>query len=283
MKKEKTVNLNGTYYSAGKLISTANRAFLYGDSVFESIRCDGEILLWGQHYARLLRAAAAMGFIFSPWWTEDYFRYEIKKTLHQNKFHSARVRLILFREEESMGYAPTSDRCSYLIDVDELAEPAFATQENGLRIGVFEDAKKYPGPFSFFKSGQSLIYVLAARKARNEAWDEILILNEHGRVCESSSGNVWVVKDNKILTPPVEENGISGIMRDHLLKRLPEFGMEVHESKLSQDDLHLSDEIWISNAVRGVRWVAEWDFRKYKSEVAIQVQKLLHQETLHHD
>lgn len=283
MKKEKTVNLNGTFYSAGNLISTGNRAFLYGDSVFESIRYEGEIFLWSQHYARLLRAAAAMGFVFSPWWTEDYFRYEIKKTLRQNRYESARVRLILFREEETMGYAPSVDRCSYLIDADELGEHAYAPQTNGLRVGVFEDAKKYPGPFSFFKSGQSLLYVLASRKARNEAWDEILILNEHNRICESSTGNVWVVKDHKILTPPVEENGISGIMRDHLLKRLPEWGMEVRESKLSPEDLHLSDEIWISNAVRGVRWVAEWDFRKYKSEIATRVQQLLQQESIHHD
>lgn len=283
MKKEKTVNLNGTYYSAGKLISTGNRAFLYGDSVFESIRYQGEIMLWSDHYSRLLRAAAAMGFVFSPWWTEDFFRYEIKKTLNQNKLNSARVRLILFREEESIGYGPSVDRCSYLIDIDELPEDAYSTQSQGLHIGVFEDAKKYPSPFSFFKSGQSLLYVLAARKARNEAWDEILLLNDSGRVCESSSGNVWVVKDGKIITPPSEENGISGVMRDHLLKRLPELGFEVLENKLTLEDLHLSDEIWISNAVRGVRWVAEWDFRKYTSEMATQVQSFLHQELLRHD
>lgn len=283
MKKESTINLNGTYYSAGKLISSRNRAFLYGDSVFESIRYDGDIKLWSLHYARLLKAAAAVGYIFAPWWTEDYFRYEIRKTVKQNKVESARVRLILFREEESMGYTPAGDKCSYLIQVDELEGPAYPLSKEGLHIGLYEDARKYPSQFSAFKTGQSMLYVMASRKARNEAWDEILIQNNEDRICESSSGNIWIVKDGSILTPPSEEFGISGVMRDHLLQLLPKNGMEVQEAPLRKEDLQLADEIWISNAVKGVRWVAEWDFRKYGSEIAKQVQLLLQKENKPHD
>jgi len=283
MKKEITVNLNGTYYSAGKLISTGNRAFLYGDSVFESIRFDGDVRLWSGHYARLLKAAAAVGYDFAPWWTEDYFRYEIRKTVQLNKLTSARVRLILFRDEESMGYTPNGDKCSYLIDVDEVEGTAYPVSKEGLHIGLYEDSRKYPSPLSPFKTGQSMLYVMAARKARNEAWDEILILNHEERICESSSGNIWIVKDGKIATPPIEEFGISGVMRDYLLHMLPKNGMEVQEIPLRKEDLQLADEIWISNAVRGVRWVAKWDFRKYGSEVANQIQLLLQKENKPHD
>jgi len=283
MKKEKTVNLNGTYYSAGKLISTGNRAFLYGDSVFESIRFDGDARLWSIHYARLLKAAAAIGYVFAPWWTEDYFRYEIRKTVQLNKLTSARVRLILFREEESLGYTPESDKCSYLIDVEEIEGKAYPISKQGLHIGLYEEAKKYPSPLSPFKCGQSMLYVMAARKARKEAWDEILILNHEDRICESSSGNIWIVKDGKILTPPNEEGGVVGVMRHHLLKMLPANGMTVEEVSLQKEDLQLADEIWISNAVRGVRWVAECDFRKYGSEIANQVQLLLQKEIKPHD
>lgn len=276
MKKEKTVNLNGTYYSAGKLISADNRAFLYGDSIFESLRCHaGEILWWNYHYARLLKAAATMGFTFSPWWTEDYFRYEVKKTLHQNKLTNARVRLILFREEENSNYRPESDRCSYLIQAEELDAPLYPSYETGLNAGVYEDARKSSSPFSFFKSGQSLLYVMAARKARNQGWDEVLILNQDGRVCESGTANIFVVKNKEIVTPPLSENGIDGVMRTHLMRLLPSQGMEVVEAPVTTDDLELAEEIWVCNAVRGVRWVYTLGNRHYQSELATQVQGLL--------
>jgi len=73
------------------------------------------------------------------------------------------------------------------------------------------------------------------------------------------------------------------VMRDYLLHMLPKNGMEVQEIPLRKEDLQLADEIWISNAVRGVRWVAEWDFRKYGSEVANQIQLLLQKENKPHD
>lgn len=278
MKKERTINLNGTYYSSGKLISTSNRAFLYGDSVFESIRFDGEVLRWPLHYARLLRAAAAMGFTFYPWWTEDYFRYEIKKTMKENRLESGRVRLILYREEEGVSYTPIGDKCAYLIDVMELPSPAYGLQENGLILGLFEDAFKYPSPYSAYKTGQSMLYVMASRKARTEALDEVLIQNQNGRICESNTGNVWLVKDGKISTSPIEEGGISGVMRDFLLRFLPQHGFEVQEEPISKEDLGTADEIWISNAVRGVRWVGEYAFRKYSGTLATQVQELLKNE-----
>ena len=142
MKRERTVNLNGTFYSAGKLISTRNRAFLYGDSVFESIRYHNRVLLWDLHFARLLQSAASMGFVFSPWWTEDFFRYEIIKTVKENKISNARVRLLLFREEESAGYLPPSDRCSYLIEVSEEVDKPYEYQGEGLNVGLYKEVRK---------------------------------------------------------------------------------------------------------------------------------------------
>ncbi|MBI1221834.1 MAG: hypothetical protein GC180_04445 [Bacteroidetes bacterium] len=281
MKKEKTINLNGTYYSAGKLIGTSNRAFLYGDSVFESIRFDGNILLWNLHYARLLRAAAALGYTFYPWWTEDFFRYEILKTVKENRVESARIRLILFRDEEGISYQPKSDSCSYLIDVIPMDEPAYSLQEKGVVLGLYEDDYKHNSPFSGFKSGQSMLYVMASRKGRTQAWDEVLIQNTEGRICESNTGNVWVVKDGNIMTPPLEEGGICGVMRDHLMHLLPQHDMEVVEVPLEKKILADADEIWISNAVRGLRWVDKFDGKTFGSEKAIQIQHLLQTEIQH--
>ncbi|MDX5320154.1 MAG: aminotransferase class IV [Bacteroidota bacterium] len=278
MKQERTINLNGTYYSAGKLISTSNRAFLYGDSVFESIRFDSDVLLWPLHYARLLRAAAAFGFDFYPWWTEDYFRYEIKKTINQNKLNSARVRLILFREEEGTTYTPTSDKCSYLIDVMPLTEPAYSSQEKGLEAGIFTEVKKYPSPYSAYKSGQSMLYVMASRKAKKEAWDEVLILNQNEKICESNTGNVWMIKGKLAITPPLEDGGISGVMRDHLMRWLPEKGIAIKEESIHAEKLKDADEIWISNAVRGIRWISSLNGKNYGSNLAREIQELLHKE-----
>lgn len=283
MKKEKTINLNGTFYDPGNLISSGNRAFLYGDSIFESIRYHHEPLLWELHFSRLLRAAAALGYYFAPWWTEDYFRYELIKTMKQNRMYSGRIRLVLFRNEESSGYAPQRDHCSYLIDPEPIEGAVYPPCQEGLTVGLFEDFERHPSPFSFFKSGQSLPYFMAARKAKKEHWDDALILNSQKRICESSNSNIWVLIGNEVHTPPIEEACIDGVMRKYLIGFLEKQGLKVLESPMHTSLIQLADEIWLSNAIQGIRWIKEWEFRRLSGEKALFFQTLLQKELTNHD
>lgn len=274
MKKEQTINLNGTFYSAGKLISTENRGFLYGDSVFETIRFDEKALLWPLHYARLLRGAAILGYIFPPLWTEDFLKYELQKTVKENRGRTGRVRLTIFRNDGGK-YLPSTDLCNYLISFEPDDSATYLLPENPVNIGLYEDIRKSFSPLSSFKNGNSLIYVMAARKARHEGWQDILILNQHDRICECSTGNVFIVQEDQLITPPLEEGGVMGVMREHLLRILPEQGWKLTEKELSIKEVQQAQEIWLTNCSRGITPVSQWNSRHYTSHKAEEARQLL--------
>jgi branched-subunit amino acid aminotransferase/4-amino-4-deoxychorismate lyase len=280
MKKEATtVNLNGTFYSAGKLISTDNRSFLYGDSVFETILAEEKILLWDKHYARLLKAAAAIGLSWLPLHTEDYLRFQIRKTLQENSCHRATVRVSVFRREGGK-YRPETDACSYLIQVEPILQNPYAFPEKGLSCDLYRDILKPVNVLSSFKTGNALIYTLAARKASREALGEILLLNTENRLCESSSGNIFLVKEGTISTPSLDEGCVDGIMRSHLIGLLRKEGITVQERSIHVKEKEEADELWISNSTRGIRWVSRCGKKSYVCDFARKAHELLVKNTI---
>lgn len=275
MAKASTFNLNGTYYSTDQIMSVYNRGLHYGDSVFESILViNGKVQLWPKHYARLLQAAATLGFDFYPWWTEDYFRFEIRKSVKENKLSSARVKLSLFRQDGGR-YTPNSDKASYLIMLEGLDTEPYALKEDGQRAGVYEDILKPINALSGFKNGNSLLYVLAGRKARHEAWDSIVLLNEKEQVCESGNGNIFLYRDGVVSTPAADSGCILGVMRQHLIQLMQQQGWKVEEREIHKSELDLADEIWTCNASGGVQYLATCGLREYKNEKVRELHQLL--------
>jgi branched-chain amino acid aminotransferase len=121
---------------------------------------------------------------------------------------------------------------------------------NGLSIGIYEEARKSVDKFSSIKSNNFLPYVQGALYARHQKWNDALILNSHGGIADSTMANIFWVKDGKIFTPPLSEGPISGVMRRHLLENTLIF-----EQPLYPDDLIQAEEIFLTNAFRGIQWV----------------------------
>ncbi|TNE80785.1 MAG: hypothetical protein EP332_06070 [Bacteroidetes bacterium] len=275
MAQASTFNLNGTFYSTDQIMSAYNRGLHFGDSVFESILViNGMVQLWEQHYARLLQGAATLGFDFQPWWTEDYFKFEIRKSVKENKLSSARVKLSLFREDGTR-YTPNTDKASYLIMMESLESEPYALKPEGLQAGIFEDILKPINALSGFKNGNSLLYVLAGRKARNEAWGTILLLNEKGQVCESGNGNVFLFRDGVVSTPSIESGCVAGVMRLHLIQLMQQAGWKVEEREIPKSELDMADEIWTCNASGGIQYVNTCGLRQYKNEKVLELHQLL--------
>ncbi len=275
MAKASTFNLNGTFYSTDQIMSVYNRGLHYGDSVFESILViNGRVQLWPKHYARLLQAAATLGFDFYPWWTEDYFRFEIRKSVKENKLSSARVKLSLFRQDGGR-YTPNSDKASYLIMLEGLDAEPYALKGEGQRAGVYLDILKPINALCGFKNGNSLLYVLAGRKARNEAWDTIVLLNENEHVCESGNGNIFLYRDGVVSTPSAESGCILGVMRQHLIQLMQQQGWKAEEREIHKSELDLADEIWTCNASGGIQFLSSCGLREYKSEKVHELHQLL--------
>ena len=91
------------------------------------------------------------------------------------------------------------------------------------------------------------MFVMAAKFAKENGWDEVIILNEHGRVCEALTSNIFIKKDNVFYTPPLSEGCIDGVNRKAFLienKNIIERPIEIEELK--------NNQIYFSNAVRGM-------------------------------
>ena len=136
--------------------------------------------------------------------------------------------------------------------------------ENGLDIGLFEAGKKSCDSFSNLKTNNYLLNALAAQYAKAEKLNECLVLNQHGQVCDATIANVFFSKDGIIHTPHLDEGCINGVMRRYLLEQLRNEGFQVKEGAYLPDEIAAADEIFLSNAMYGLRWVKLWGDRTYQ-------------------
>jgi branched-chain amino acid aminotransferase len=135
--------------------------------------------------------------------------------------------------------------------------------ETGLRIAVYPDGRKSCDVFSHLKSASFLPYVMAARWAQQHQLDDALVLNAHDRIADATIANVFAIKDNTIMTPPLQEGGVGGVMRKYLLAQLPAAGYKVAEQALLPDQVLQADELFLTNAIQGIRWVQQCGEKTY--------------------
>ncbi|MBL7796400.1 MAG: aminotransferase class IV [Saprospiraceae bacterium] len=230
-------------------LEQVQRALFYGDVLFETIRVfDGKMPLLTHHWARMSAGLTALGFEIPTDWDATFFGREILRIAPRN----ARVRLTVWR---SLGgkYAPTNDLPQYLITVEAYDKERFEWLENGLHIGICTSARLPVDAFSGFKTLNAPRYVAAAREARTNGWDDALLLNMHGRVCEATSSNVFWWERDTLCTVPLSEGCVSGVFRSFLINWVKRVGEgPVSEKVATLEDLMAADEIFLTNAVRGI-------------------------------
>jgi branched-subunit amino acid aminotransferase/4-amino-4-deoxychorismate lyase len=269
---------NGEFFPESELILTsANRAFRYGDGLFETIRMqDGHLFFIDDHFERIIAGMFALGLdttLFNPL----QICQEILVLCDRKELRNARIRLAVFRNDGG-AYCPVSDTCSYLITADPLSEPVYQLNEKGLRLGLYTEIRKPINALSGIKTANSLIYVLAARFAREQNWDDAILLNEHGRVCEATSSNLFIVlPDKRILTPPATEGILPGVLRKNLLSWLRANGYQIEEAILLTEDFYRAEEVFITNVIHGIRWAISFRERRFFSRVARELTVALNQ------
>lgn len=262
---------NGSIVPAGTpLITADNRGFRYGDGLFETIRVkDGRIVLGEYHFERLLSGARLLQFETDAIISEKLSAEILALCQRNGHLPSARVRLNVFRRD--MGEEEGAPQ--YIIQTWALE--AGEQHERGLVLGVYPKGRKSCDLLSNIKSNSYLIYVLAARYAARHGWDDSLVLNNAGRVADSSIANLFWVSGSIVYTPPLSEGCIAGVMRRWIITNLPEYGYNVQERQVAPEDLILADEVFLSNAIRGVRWVVNLAGTTYGNKIVQAVKKII--------
>ncbi len=149
-----------------------------------------------------------------------------------------------------------------------MSEDYYAFNEKGLIIDVFDEITKPVNMLSNLKTCNSLLYVLAGIFKSQNLLDEVMVLNNNGFLCESMSSNVFVVYDKKLYTPALAEGCIAGVMRQAVIRLARENDVELIEAQISPDILNEADEVFLTNAARGIQWVMGYNNKRYFNEVS---------------
>lgn len=259
---------NGNFYKSGEMVfGPENRAFRYGDSLFETILTYGSrIYLLEEHMERLTKGMIAMGMEIPLWFDTDFIRDKIERLLQKNKIvKSGRVRLAVFRNEGGL-YTPADNGFGYCIEAGKLEQGGFVINKGSYSVDIFEDMQKHPDILSPYKTGNSNIFIMAGLWRKKQGLDDCLVMNTSGYICESVSSNIFLAKDNILYTPSIKSGCVDGIMRNFLIKTCAKHGVKTIESDcLNIDDILNAEELFLTNSITGVRRVLAFRNKRFYS------------------
>jgi branched-chain amino acid aminotransferase len=268
------VNYNGkTLPSTADLINPSNRGFRYGDGLFETMKFkNGHVILIDEHLSRLWTGMKAMKFQIPKLFHPDKIETEILDLVHRNKLNSARIRITVFRSDGGL-FDPENHIPNYLIQLYPLSENSGQWNENGLELCLYKEAIKSIDNFCNIKHNNFLPYLMGAIYAKENKCNDALITNHFGNICESTIANVFAIKNDVIITPPLSEGCIAGIMRNFVIQFLKTQQYPISENPITSDTILEADEIFLTNSIYNMRWVAGLESKKYRCTIT---QKIFH-------
>tara|TARA_B100001059_G_C17796431_1_gene563336 strand:- start:576 stop:1412 length:837 start_codon:yes stop_codon:yes gene_type:complete len=237
-----------------------NRAFLYGDSVFETIKVvNNKIMFWEEHYLRLMSSMRILRIKIPSIYTPDFFENQIIKTIiNLDKSFSGRVRLSVFRDGKGY-YMPEINEPTFIITANKISEKFFKINTGSYKIDLYKDFKVKSDLLSNLKTNNKVLNVIASIYAKDNGLDNCILLNEKKQVAEFINGNIFIVNDNVIKTPPISTGCLNGIMRNKIIELVNGVNdYKIIEQNFSPYELISSNEIWVTNSISGIIAVTEY-------------------------
>lgn len=266
------LNFNGKILSADNpVLMASNRSYRYGDGLFETMRIQhGKIVLANYHFERLFASLSILKYDIPSLFTPAKLEKEILQLCQRNQCEKlARLRLSVFRGNG--GINDDDKNLQYLIECWPLNASINLLNENGLIIDVYTDAKKSTDQFSNIKSANFLPYSMAALYAKENKLNDCLVLNTAGKIADSTIANLFIIKENVIKTPSLDQGCVNGVMRRYLLESLSTADYVISETSISIQDVTTADEVFLTNAISGIRWVKQFENVNYGNAKTIDI------------
>jgi branched-subunit amino acid aminotransferase/4-amino-4-deoxychorismate lyase len=251
-------------------ISFSNRAFRYGDSLFESIRyTNGKIMFLADHVKRIKLSMTTLRMNVPAEFTTSNIEQLILHLLEQNNNkQDARIRLTVFRNEGGF-YTPDTNDISFLIETEVIETKGYQLNQKGLWVDVYAEIKKQINKISNLKTGSALLYVMAGITKTSLKLDDCLLVNDNGNIIESISSNIFVVKNGTLYTSPIADGCIDGVMRKQILDIAAQNKILTFEQTLTVHTLTNGDEVFLTNAIKGIQWVGQFKNKFYTNQKSV--------------
>ena len=245
------------------------RGFLYADGFFESMRViNGGVPLFDLHHGRILDSIGAYYMDLPTWLEAENLKSLLIKLIGDSGINSdAKIRLTIFRKGHGK-FTPESNIATGLASIDPIDGNGFQLNDKGIAIGLYHELTKTQSKFSNFKNLHSQLYIQAGIYATQQGLGDVLILNDSNELIESTCSNIFLVIDGVLHTPKLESGAVGGVMRAAVINLAISIDIKVFESNLEPHQLLKVDEVFLTNAVVGIQWVASYRTKRYFNKVS---------------
>jgi branched-chain amino acid aminotransferase len=271
------INFNGNIVAQNDNVLTQNRAFLYGDGVFETLKIiDNKILFLEDHYFRLMASMRVVRMEIPMNFTMEYFEEQVLSLVQQKGISaSARARITVFRNDGGL-YLPQTNEISFLIHATVLDNALYTLNTDSYEVDLYKDFYVTRQLLSSIKTTNKMINVTGSIFAHENSLQNCILLNDAKNVVEVLQGNLFMLTGKKLITPPVSEGCLNGVMRKQILALAQKVSdIEVSEEIISPFDLQKADELFLTNVIIGIQSISKYRKKEFTSNLAhLLVQKL---------
>ena len=271
------VNYNGNIQESSSISIENNRGFLFGDSVFETIKVmDNKVLFLEDHYFRLMASMRICRMEIPMNFTMEYFESQIVTLISSlEKNNSYRVRFSVYRESEGF-YLPKSRNVQFIVTASPLSSDLYSIGKENYEVELYKDFYIQKQLLSTLKTNNKMLQITGSIFASENGYDNCLVLNDEKNVVEALQSNLFMKTGNVVVTPPVSDGCLNGIMRKQVLEILKKIeGIEVNEISISPFDLQKADELFLTNVISGIQPITKYRKKEYTTEFASEVVKRL--------
>ena len=267
------INFNGTIVSQDANILTQNRAFLYGDGVFETVKIiNNKILFLEDHYFRLMSSMRVVRMEIPMNFTMEYLEEQILSLVNKSALDkSSRARITVYRNDGGY-YLPQSNTVSFLIHAVALENTMYSFEKKEYEVDLYKDFYITKQLLSSIKTTNKIINITGSIFASENGLDNCLLLNDSKNVVEALQGNIFMLLGNKLITPPVSEGCLNGVMRKQILSLAKKIeNLEVVEEVISPFDLQKADELFVTNVIKGIQPITQYRKKTFTTNISVQL------------
>ena len=280
----KKVCFNGEFVQIDDIqYKDVKRGFSFGDGAFETIKIiNGKPVFLVHHLKRLHSAVEKLKLYDDQHLHLNFIEPLIIDLLQLNNIYEGGIiRISVYRSGRGT-YLPETNDMNFIIESKTLSENSYSTNKKGLKIDVYDEILKPLNILSPYKLANAQLYVLASIFSRENQLDDALIKNENGNIIETTNSNLFISSNGVLYTPALSEGCVGGIMRMQVINLAITNGMLVYENPIQLQHLLSADEIIITNAIKGIRWIGQYKDKRYYNSLANKLTDLLNQEVVNY-
>ncbi|MFP9099823.1 aminotransferase class IV [Flavobacterium sp. RHBU_24] len=271
------INYNGDIITQSGLQVEQNRGFLYGDSIFDTVKTlNGRVLFSEDHYFRLMASLRIARMDIAMDFTLDYMESEIiKLTETLEGAPSYRARISFYRRPGGR-YLPSSRETEFIITAEPLTAALYSINTTPYEVELYKDFFVAKQLLSTLKTNNRIVNTLASIFAAENGYNNCLLINDEKNVIEAIQGNIFMLSGTLLITPPISDGCLNGVMRKQILEIAKKIeGIEVIEKSISPFELQKADELFLTNVIAGIQPITKYRKKEYTNLFSLELVKRL--------